>query len=440
VVKFSIKNFGPIETGTLELAPLTVITGPNSSGKSYFALALHTIVSVHGSPIYFHGPPKSIPQGEAFRILATGTNQKVKLDFEPDQPEETLDYFRRPLETFPDHLRVEVGKRLQLNFGDSLTNLKGESRKRTRLHLDSEETRVAYSITKTGLKSSGSLKLTLDAKRFGDKISRHEFDFWAVAPTNLPDSSHYLPAARTGLMHTFTTLASELVKIRAVRDDKRYSRMPSGVVAEFVSGILRCVGLPPRPLPQEVSQVASFMENKILGGVVALQERDGASQPIFRLEGRELSPSRVSSMVTELMPIILYLRYIIYPTDLLIIEEPEAHLHPSNQRVLARALARLVNAGVKVLITTHSDYLVQQLGNCISASAVSKKKREGIPEKEVLEIGSVKAYRTSLTPSGSSTLQPLEVSAEFGIEVDSFTDEALDLSEQSAALQDAQDS
>ena len=63
-------------------------------------------------------------------------------------------------------------------------------------------------------------------------------------------------------------------------------------------------------------------------------------------------------MVSELAPLILFLKYLVRPGDLLILEEPESHLHPAAQRRLARGIVRLVNAGVKVLITTHSETFV----------------------------------------------------------------------------------
>ena len=55
--------------------------------------------------------------------------------------------------------------------------------------------------------------------------------------------------------------------------------------------------------------------------------------------------------------------------NFLIIDEPESHLDTANQIQLARLVARLVNSGVKVLITTHSDYIVREINNLIMLSS-----------------------------------------------------------------------
>ena len=47
------------------------------------------------------------------------------------------------------------------------------------------------------------------------------------------------------------------------------------------------------------------------------------------------------------------------------IDEPELNLHPDNQRRIARLLARLVNLGIKVFITTHSSYIIKELNTLI---------------------------------------------------------------------------
>ncbi|MCY4264821.1 MAG: AAA family ATPase [Gammaproteobacteria bacterium] len=72
-----------------------------------------------------------------------------------------------------------------------------------------------------------------------------------------------------------------------------------------------------------------------------------------------------SSSVRGLSDLYFYLRHIANNNQLLIIDEPESHLDTNNQVQLARLLARLVNSGVKVLITTHSDYLIKEINNLI---------------------------------------------------------------------------
>ena len=55
--------------------------------------------------------------------------------------------------------------------------------------------------------------------------------------------------------------------------------------------------------------------------------------------GEDLPLMNTSSMVSELAPVVLYLRHIVQPGDVLIIEEPESHLHPAMQVEFIRQLA-----------------------------------------------------------------------------------------------------
>ena len=81
-----------------------------------------------------------------------------------------------------------------------------------------------------------------------------------------------------------------------------------------------------------------------------------------------------SSSVSELTPLVLFIRYYLSPNDIFIVEEPEAHLHPGAQRKVAGILVELVNAGVNVVITTHSDVILEQISNLIHADKVPKAK------------------------------------------------------------------
>ena len=83
-------------------------------------------------------------------------------------------------------------------------------------------------------------------------------------------------------------------------------------------------------------------------------------------------------MVTELAPIVLVLRHHARSGDLLIIDEPEAHLHPEAQQKMAAALAFMVRSGLRVLITTHSHYMVEQLGNFVAVSTLEPDLRKRV--------------------------------------------------------------
>ena len=62
------------------------------------------------------------------------------------------------------------------------------------------------------------------------------------------------------------------------------------------------------------------------------------------------------SMVSELAPVVLYLRHVVGSDSVLIIEEPESHLHPAMQVEFTRQLAAIVHAGVRLIVTTHSEW------------------------------------------------------------------------------------
>ncbi|MGH2478802.1 MAG: AAA family ATPase, partial [Ktedonobacteraceae bacterium] len=82
----------------------------------------------------------------------------------------------------------------------------------------------------------------------------------------------------------------------------------------------------------------------------------------------KLEISIASSIVKELSPLVLYLRYLAKPGELLIIDEPEMNLHPEAQAKIIEFLAILANAGLNILITTHSPYVMDHLANLIKAS------------------------------------------------------------------------
>jgi len=55
---------------------------------------------------------------------------------------------------------------------------------------------------------------------------------------------------------------------------------------------------------------------------------------------------------------------------MIFIEEPEAHLHPEAQLELMKIFSELIKKDIRLIITSHSNYMFHQLNNLIIAGVV----------------------------------------------------------------------
>jgi len=99
----------------------------------------------------------------------------------------------------------------------------------------------------------------------------------------------------------------------------------------------------------------------------------------------KLSLSNSSSMVKSLFGLYYYLLYYAKKGDIVLIDEPGMNLHPDNQRRLAQFFAKMINSGLKVIISTHSDFIVREINNLMLLSQDFKGKEEIIKEHNYSE-------------------------------------------------------
>lgn len=202
---------------------------------------------------------------------------------------------------------------------------------------------------------------------------------------------HYLPADRSGVMHAHQIAVRGIID-RASRIALRSEpQMPtlSGVLGDFLSQLVELADQRRtyfRQREEAYGHLASNLERQIMRGEVRV-ERGQIAYPsfVYRPDGwkRNLPLMNVSSMVSELAPVALYLRHVVQPGDLLIIEEPEAHLHPEMQVEFTRLLASAVQAGVRILITTHSEWVLEELANLVRLSELPPERRQGLDDPDI---------------------------------------------------------
>lgn len=148
----------------------------------------------------------------------------------------------------------------------------------------------------------------------------------------------------------------------------------------------------------------------------------------------KLTMDESSSAVRSLLGIGFYLKHLAKVGDILIVDEPELNLHPENQRKVARLFARLVNIGIKVFITTHSDYIIKEINTLIMLNSDKTyikniREKENYHQQEVISAKKIKVYiaekaavkrPNNTRKTQCQTLVSADIDENLGIEARSF--------------------
>ncbi|MFM7279516.1 MAG: AAA family ATPase, partial [Microcystis aeruginosa] len=152
----------------------------------------------------------------------------------------------------------------------------------------------------------------------------------------------------------------------------------------------------------------------------------------------EIDLYNASSSIKQLAPLLLYLRYRAKSGDFLVIDEPEMNLHPESQVKLLESLAILVNLGVRILLTTHSPYLMAHLNNIVNGNhqnpellAEQAKLLYLQDSRAFLKMEQVSAYEIK-----NNKLLSLH-DPEYGIRWDTLSDVSVDIQQKFFAIYEA---
>ena len=433
----TVEDFGPIGEGSVELRPLTVFVGPSNTGKSYLAILLYALHRHFSSAMWERlwlrpsWDDRSVTKAQALaHALSTmlvhakpGTGQEPVAGGgdAASLPEPIAAWVREAVANSGPALARETER----CFGAEHKELirRGSKVARIGLHggigrLDGADGVIEHALTITDehleLAASVPAEMTVvpapsvwlwglrhwqrqdDVARVSEAAD--PFAYWdlrdqlAIVGTDvlgrifgsLRLPAFYLPADRTGIMHAHQVVVSALIENATMAGLRRTGPTPtlSGVLADFLQHLIK---VDPRDQRQFHPGLGRSIEDRILHGSVKA-ERDGTGYPSFRYRpndwGSDLPLMRVSSMVAELAPLVLYLRHVVATDNVLIVEEPESHLHPGIQVELVRQLAKLVQAGIRVLVTTHSEWVLDELANMVLLSELPEEERGGISDSE----------------------------------------------------------
>lgn len=451
-MKFHFENLGLLDEADLELADLTVICGENNTGKTYATYAIYGFLRSWRRLLYMAVADdiKSIIQSQG----------KYQIDLRQMFSGKINHYLERL-----EHPYKEILSKVFAAKEDAFTEIS------VRLSVD-EHPEIADKAFQQRIQAgpAGKVLATINKEKGShileilvadDELLQlpfgglGEFIADAIADTVF---SPYLPevhissAERTGaaifrkeldIARTRVLQALNEMDSRDIRRNpwKLFQKIDADYAwpvednIEFVRQ-LEDIDKQTSELSRHNPEVLSAFD-AIIGGKYKVIRNQGL---IFQAKGaaqRRFTMNEASSCVRALLDVGFYLRCKAKIGDLFIIDEPELNLHPKNQRALARLIARLLQAGVKVFLTTHSDYLIKEFNTLIMLHQRTEHTRRiqqqhGYEDAELLDPKRVRLYMTGteIKPSKEkgkkgvriNTLKLARIYPDRGIEVTTFDD------------------
>lgn len=450
-MKITVKNLGVLRQAEFDLGDLTIICGGNNSGKTYATYALYGFLKTWRE---YRGPTRRgrrLPKQSIEKLMNDGVividlmeyvrKAEAVLDDMCDWYTHSLSkVFAAPRERFQDtKFRISLD---QDALSESVKSKSIEESYGTR-------NRDTFSISTD--KKSTELRVSLLVERQGIKIpdlliqlqiaeAIDEIMFGQFFPDTFISSAERTGAAifrkelnfaRNRLLKEMSQADDNLDLRELLYKSYQYYALPVHDNAELVRGLGNIVK-DSSFLANDHPEVLRWFED-VVGGRYRVTGNDKLYF-VPKNKRVRLDMDESSSSVRSLLDLGFYLPHLVKAGDLLIVDEPELNLHPENQRRIARLFARLVNLGVKVFLTTHSDYIVKELNTLIMLNHDEPylkriAEREGYESSEILAPEKVKVYvaEESLVQldgnrrkSRCQTLTKADISPELGIEVRSF--------------------
>ena len=416
-MKLYVKNFGKIEEAKIDLNKFNIFLGDNNSGKTYLTTLIYGLMTLDFFKYMLitdfsncddykkledklknlideeknKKMSKEDKENLQYKLYAK-TEQKVKeiLSLIPEQAlEKIIDKLEveQNIKNFLDSFAIEAIEQF-INDSNNSNMKTFISINITKKILDYIPNIINYTLQhnkekiikdifnfdikieeikllETSYKQGEIIPYTYSSYRFEnlDKLGfitfihncLYKFDF------RLPDAT-YLPIARTGFLLFKDDILNSIVDYRYkdLEENAKKGLLTKPCI-DFVKDI--SVNLKDYHFSKKFDDIISYMKKDILHGKVIMRT-SATNDFYFKPDAmdKELTMHVSSGVVTELTSLVTYLRHS-KNLDMLIMEEPETCLHPTLQQEIAKCLIRLYNKGLPILISTHSDIILQHMTN-----------------------------------------------------------------------------
>jgi hypothetical protein len=442
-MKIKVKNLGVLKQAEFTLGDLTILCGCNNTGKTYATYALFGFLSIWRRMFSIEISDDKIDQLLADGVIHLDIQEYVKQSEQiiikacQEYTQQLPKIFATSTERFKKtEFQVELNinnirliDRFELTIGSTNTEIfsiiktEDSTKLIVTLLVEKENIKIPIDIVKRTI--ADALKdiifsplfprpFIASAERTGVAIFRKELNF-----------------ARNRLLEEMTQTGKNINPMELLFKVYDDYALPIKKNVDFI-----------RQLETLVKKSSFIADNypdilvdfaNIIGGEYTITQND---ELYYVPKGKriKLSMDESSSAVRSLLDIGFYLQHEAQQGDLLMIDEPELNLHPENQRRVARILARLVNIGIKVFITTHSDYIVKELNTLIMLNHDKPHikriaEQEGYKQVELIAYDQIKVYIAeaalikldgSQKKTKCQTLTPADINPELGIEARSF--------------------
>lgn len=442
-MKISVKNLGPIKQAEFSLGELTIICGKNNTGKTYATYAVFGFLEFWRNAFAIQ-----IPDGEIQTLLNEGS---IALDlnaYVKKAPSILKDGCKAYSEQLPyvfassKKYFSDTDFTVELDPGDiqpSPTFQRTMGAAKTQLFSISKEAgspfiRISLLVDKEKIKIPQDVIQRIIGEALKDVLFGHLFPQPFIASAERTGAAIFrkeLNFARNRLLEEMRSKEKQINPLELLSKVYGDYAIPVKFNVDFTRQL------------EDITKKDSFITNAhkdilsdfadMIGGEYRVTQND---ELYYVPKGKrlKLAMGESSSAVRSLLDIGFYLRHVAMPGDLLMVDEPELNLHPENQRRIARLFSRLVNAGINVFITTHSDYIIKELNTLIMLNQGGNRfkalaAKEGYKASELLDSDKIQVYIAkehlvmldgAQRRTKCQTLVAADIDKHLGIEVGSF--------------------